>query len=283
MNSPQSTSIEIKLSHGHKVAADLTLPTATQPIAVVVFLHGYKGFKDWGCWHLVAERFAESRLGFLKFNFTGNGTTADAPTDFADLDAFARNTYSNELDEACAVIESVYRGELAKHGLEGGLPIHILGHSRGGGIAILAAARTKVISKVATWASVADFGKRFPSGEALEQWKKNGVMYVSNARTGQQLPHHFSWYLDYQSNVDRLNIRAAARKLTQPLLVVHAADDEAVEVGEGRLLFGAAERASLVVLHEGGHTFGAMHPWQADQLPESLQEATDQTASFFSE
>ena len=33
----------------------------SQPI--VIFCHGYKGFKDWGAWNLMAERIAKSEIG----------------------------------------------------------------------------------------------------------------------------------------------------------------------------------------------------------------------------
>lgn len=281
MSNKLNLQLTLVLTGGQSVHADLSMPKSDQPSAVVVFLHGYKGFKDWGCWNGMAQRFTESGLALLKFNFSGNGTTADAPLDFKDLVSFAENTYSRELDEAVGVVECIYRGELATHGLKGGLPIYVLGHSRGGGIAILAAARTPNIERVATWSAVSDFGKRFPTGEALEKWRKSGVMYVANARTKQELPHNYSWYTDYITNEEHLDIRAAARKMTQPLLVVHAADDEAVRVEEARTLFSVSSRVSLIVLHEGGHTLGASHPWEAEILPEPMGEAIDQTISFF--
>jgi len=41
---------------------------------VVIFSHGYRGFKDWGPFNLIAEQFAEGGLVFVKFNFSHNGT-----------------------------------------------------------------------------------------------------------------------------------------------------------------------------------------------------------------
>ena len=37
-----------------------------KPLPMVIFCHGYKGFKDWGAWHLVAEAFAEAGFCFVK-------------------------------------------------------------------------------------------------------------------------------------------------------------------------------------------------------------------------
>src|SRR6056297_3498830 len=66
---------------------------------LVVFAHGYKGFKDWGAWHLVGKAFAEAGFDFLKFNFSHNGGTVAEPIDFPDLHAFSRNTYTKELED----------------------------------------------------------------------------------------------------------------------------------------------------------------------------------------
>ena len=33
---------------------------------LILFCHGFKGFKDWGCWHTVAKAFAEAGFVFLK-------------------------------------------------------------------------------------------------------------------------------------------------------------------------------------------------------------------------
>ena len=44
---------------------------------IVLFCHGYKGFKDWGAWNLAAETFANNNLFFVKFNFSHNGGTLE--------------------------------------------------------------------------------------------------------------------------------------------------------------------------------------------------------------
>ena len=53
---------------------------------LVIFCHGYKGFKDWGAWELVAKEFSKNNCFFVKFNFSHNGGTMENPIDFTDLD-----------------------------------------------------------------------------------------------------------------------------------------------------------------------------------------------------
>ena len=60
-------------------------------LPTVLFCHGYKGFKDWGAWDLVAKAFAEAGFFFVKFNFSHNGGTVEQPIDFQDLKAFSDN------------------------------------------------------------------------------------------------------------------------------------------------------------------------------------------------
>ena len=61
---------------------------------LIVFVHGYMGFKDWGCWPMVEQFFVENGYAFCKYNISHNGCSVDSPTDFVDLESFGKNTYS---------------------------------------------------------------------------------------------------------------------------------------------------------------------------------------------
>ena len=45
------------------------------PRPAVVIVHGFKGFKDWGFFPLVAQRLAAAGHAAVSFNFTGSGVT----------------------------------------------------------------------------------------------------------------------------------------------------------------------------------------------------------------
>ena len=79
---------------------------------IVVFAHGFKGFKDWGHFNLVMEHFINEGFAFLKFNFSHNGGTVDQPIDFPDLEAFGNNNYSIELDDLRTVVDWVQTNDL---------------------------------------------------------------------------------------------------------------------------------------------------------------------------
>ena len=178
------------------IVGDLTYINSNQEKDLIIFCHGYKGFKDWGCWNLMANKFVSSGFHFLKFNFSHNGGTITNPIDFPDLKAFSENNYSIEVNDVSRVIEFVKSDKLSLNYRN----THIIGHSRGGGIACLAASKFKEIKNLITLASVSNFGERFPNHNEIEKWKKNGVRYVENMRTKQMLPHLYQFYQNYLEN-----------------------------------------------------------------------------------
>lgn len=254
---------------------DLYLEESPDPKPLVVFCHGYKGFKDWGAWNLVAESFVNSGFNFLKFNFSHNGGTITQPIDFPDLEAFALNNFSTELDDLDRVLNFV-TGNLNSDN------INLIGHSRGGGIALIKAQEDERIKKVSTWASVCDFQARFQLGtESFEQWEKTGITYVENSRTKQQLPHYFQFYEDFKRNEERLNIKRAVQNLKKPQLIVHGEKDPTVSIKEAQAMHLWNPESVLKIIETGDHVFGSSHPWDRRTLPPDLKKVTDLTVEFF--
>lgn len=247
---------------------------------LVFFCHGYKGFKDWGAWDLVAQAFAHAGFFFVKFNFSHNGGTMDQPIDFPDLEAFAENNYSKELEDLKDLtdyfhsMENPYYIEINPNNL------NLIGHSRGGGIASIMASEDKRISKLITWASVSDFGKRMGSTSEIEKWEKEGVKYVLNGRTKQQMPHHYQFYEDFKANETRLTIETAVKKIQIPHLIVHAKEDPSVSFEEAMALKTWNPQSKLVKIMESDHVFGATHPWASTSLPEKLQTVVSKSILF---
>ena len=44
------------------IVCDLTKPFQYHDKNLIIFCHGYKGFKDWGCWNLMGDKFAQNGL-----------------------------------------------------------------------------------------------------------------------------------------------------------------------------------------------------------------------------
>lgn len=242
----------------------------------VIFCHGYKGFKDWGCWNLVADYLAMNNICVVKFNFSCNGGTMSNPIDFPDLRAFGENSYSKEIQDLNDVIDAVDQ----EYGFSS---LTLIGHSRGGGIVTLVGSQENRITKIITWAGVSDFSTRFPKDKFLSNWKENGVFYVKNGRTGQEMPHLWQFHEDFEKNKERLNIQKSVSSLSIPYLIIHGSDDEAVNVNEAFNLKKWGSTSKLQLIHGAGHTFGAKEPWTDTELPDSLKEVLAQTVKFISE
>jgi pimeloyl-ACP methyl ester carboxylesterase len=265
-----------KGADGRESLFDCVIPK--EALAVVIFIHGYKGFKDWGCWNLMQDYFVKEKFGFVKFNLTHNGGTVKQKIDFPDLEAFGRNTYSKELIDIGIIVDETDR--LIHQELELDLPIYLLGHSRGGGDAVLYASKDNRIAKVISLAGISDIGSRFPEGEELELWKEEGVRFVENMRTHQSMPHYYEMYEDFKANEEALNIEAAARSLEIPFLQIHGDMDTSVSIREG-IELSDWTGTPLKIIKGADHTFGSEHPWFSNELPEDLQRSVETARDFF--
>jgi pimeloyl-ACP methyl ester carboxylesterase len=247
--------------------------------AVVIFVHGYKGYKDWGAWNLMQKSFVDAGFGFVKFNMSHNGGTVDEPIDFPDLEAFGQNRYSYELFDLEKIITETHR--LIHQELEIDIPIYLLGHSRGGGVVVLQSAIDDRVAKVVSLAGISDIGGRFPTGDALKDWKNVGVNFVENGRTKQSMPHYFSFYEDFVANEELLDIERAASNLKIPFLQIHGDMDQSVSISEGIAVANWTD-TEVKIIKGGEHTFGTKQPWESNDLPEEMKEVVAAAVEFFS-
>ncbi len=269
---------------GRPFLADLHYHTDGKAKPVIVFLHGFKGFKDWGCWHLFAEAFAEAGFVFVKFNFSHNGVTAGAPAEFADLEAFGRNTYSKELADLDYLLSQLAESRLPlpAQEMDAGR-LGLIGHSRGAGIALIQAEADKRVKAAATWAGVSNLGFMWEGNPALDDWKRAGVTHIYNARTRQQMPVYIDIYEDYLANQPRLGVEHAMRGLRKPCLIVHGDADPSVPVKAAHALKQWNPAAQLHIIPGADHVFGAQHPCTSTTLPAHSLEAAEQSIAFFRE
>ncbi len=271
--------IPVEGKHYKPILTDLVYKENNQPKQIVIFCHGYKGYKDWGAWNLVAENFAENNIFFVKMSFSHNGGTVDQPIDFPDLEAFGNNNFTIELDDIDTVINWVLKNPSIQKEIDP-MRITLIGHSRGGGTALIKAGEDIRITKVITWAGISDFGSRFTNEEQINAWKKNGVVYIENGRTKQQMPHYFQFYLNYKENESRLSIQNAVKNLKIPYLIIHGSEDETVTLKEAKNLLSWNSNNQFVVVENANHSFGSKHPWESISLPKDLETVVEKSIIF---
>lgn len=258
--------------------ADLRLPAGEGLFPVIVFVHGFKAFKDWGHFNALADALCTGGFAVFKFSFSHGGTTVAQPEDFADLEAFGRNTFSKELDDLGLAIDWLF-GECPQRDRLVLSKLSLIGHSRGGGIAILKAAEDARVKKLLTWAAVSDFEPRVNPPD-LARWQQEGVQWIPNARTGQQMPMYYSIRDDFYAHRERLDIPAAASRITIPWLIIHGAADESVPLREGEALHARNEKSVFRVIANATHTFGGKHPFTETELPAHSQALLRETMDF---
>jgi len=270
------TAVRLINDEGLPVRCDVRCPEGDGPFPVVVILHGFKGFKDWGMFPPTARRLAERGLATVAMNASRNGVE-DRLEEFTDLEAFARNTPGRELGDVRTVVDAVAAGELGRR-LDAAR-IGMLGHSRGGGVAVLAAAEDPRIRCLVTWASIARL-RRF-TDRAVAEWRRTGRLEIPNARTGQRMWLDLTVLEDLEANRDRYDLDAAAARVTVPYLAVHGQLDEAVGPADSARLIehAASPEKRLHVIPRTGHTFGAAHPWNGGAP--GWEEAVRETGDWF--
>jgi pimeloyl-ACP methyl ester carboxylesterase len=224
----------------------------------VLIAHGFKGFKDWGMFPWLAERLAAAGLRAVRFDFSHNGVEK---TDFDRLDLFLLDTPTRHQEDLAALAARVPG------------PLGLLGHSRGGGDAILYAASEPRVACVATLASIASTVVNVPDIE--KHLREKGYYPFPNARTKQLMPvarHAFE-------DGERHSIQAAVSSLTCPLLLVHGKDDESVPIKAQHDLSTWNPDAEVLTIEGAGHTLGAVHPFQGPT--DELTLALDRVVDFF--
>lgn len=272
---PMSATVPFTLGSLHGL---IDLPDEPGERPAVVVCHGFKGFLDWGFFPYLAALLADRGFVVVRFNLSGAGML---PGDdlVTDPEAFRANTHGRELADLLAVLEAT--GDTLAPGRVDRDRLGLFGHSRGGGNAVLAAARepwNERVRALVTWASVADFDRYTPGQK--EAWRRDGQLPVVNARTGQQLALGIGLLEELETRGGELDVLAAARALRAPWLIVHGEEDESVPAAEADRLAGASSGShELLRIPAANHTFGARHPF-VGPTPQLIQ-ALNATQRWF--
>lgn len=285
-NSVIKESGSIPSSENLPIYYDLYTPSVSvatvQPL--IIFVHGFKGFKDWGAFPDACEELSRAGFAVLAMNFSLNGVGGNM-LDFDQLDLFERETLSQDLDDIGRVIEAVKSKEIAsdKAQLDSDR-MGIFGHSRGGHTAIAAAAEYSEIMSLVTWSAVADYNARW-SDQMIEDWKSRGYTEIKNSRTNQIMKIGKVVYEDALANADRLMAIKRVEEIHIPALFIAGKEDEAVPFSDSEKLYRAcpSDEKEVRLIEKAGHTFNVSHPFEEENFPDAFNEALDLTEGWFLE
>lgn len=251
LNKPDAGIIDIDCFH-------TVTPGEKHPM--VVFAHGFKGFKDWGGFPYMMQKIASNGYTAASFNFSFNGTDKEHPAEFSRLDLFAQNTFSGELADLQTVLDYFY-GEAESFNINRN-KIALIGHSRGGGISVIKASENNRVKALITLSSVSHFDRY--TDEHKKKWRKTGYFEVLNTRTNQMMRLNSTLLDDLEQNKQRLDIISAAGKLKIPYLIIHGKEDLSVRFSEAEEIYNNSNKevTGIFPVEKTGHTFGTVHPFK---------------------
>lgn len=243
----------------------------------IIVCHGFKGFKNWAFFPLLAESLACAGYVAVTFNFSRNGIGADLQN-FTELELFKKNTCSLELLDLKAVVDAISSGQIGK-GLINSERIGLVGHSRGGGISLLYTHSDPRIKSLVTWSAISTVHRY--TDEIKTQWIRDGYIEIENKRTMQTMQVGIELLNDLEKNKTKLDILTTVEDLNIPTMIIHGEADETVPVEEARLIYdhlGSPEK-ELIIIEGGTHTYGAQHPMSSTS--EQLKSVFDLTENWF--
>jgi len=248
-------SFELQNPSGELIRGDLRFLNDDEKKPVIIICHSFMAFKDWGFFPILATELARRGFVTIAFNFSRNGVVGDGER-ITDFTAFERNTFSHELADLKHIVDSVAQRTVGEHLIDEER-IALLGHSRGGGVAIVHTASDARIKALVTLSSIATFDRW--TTHQKELWRKQGFLPLAKDSTVSPLRLGIELLNDLENNKEFLNIERAASNIAVPWLILHGTADVTVSPKEAERLYAAAPASTteLLLLEKVGHLYNA--------------------------
>lgn len=272
---------EIQNSNGHKVKGDIRIPFSDSAVPVVIFSHGFKGFRNWSFIPYICENFSENGLIAINYDFSHNGIIDDEKQIYDD-EIFRKNRVSYAIDDLSCLIneieynllnftefQNIFNGE-----------IYLAGHSLGGAVSILTAPKFQSVKKISLWASISELNRNTERQKAI--WKDKGEILIEIASTGQKLHLDYDYIEDKDINFPNNVIMETLKTLNYPVQIIHPEKDLTVNIKEAHELKSTESdirKRELIVIEKAGHTFNCRHPFEG--ASNAIQKAYESAQIFF--
>jgi pimeloyl-ACP methyl ester carboxylesterase len=269
-----SLPFQIQMESNRIIRGDV-YPAKQLSQGTIVICHGYKGFKDWGMFPYVAKQLSD-HFDVITFNFSHNGIGDDL-FNFTELEKFAANTYTRELEDLHTLVQHILEGSLPITYEIRNQPIFLLGHSKGAGVSLIYSFDyPDHIQGVISWNGITNLD--LFSVEEKKDMRSKGRTYVYNARTKQQMPLNLELLEDLQKHEDKYHILERVKSAITPIVLIQGTEDGArLREGSAKLVE-ANSTIDWIQIPGGNHTFNSVHPFQGTTIP--LEEAICQTKNY---
>jgi putative redox protein len=217
---------------GYRLSGRMAEPEGTLR-GWAIFAHCFTCGKDSLAATRVTRALAEHGVGVLRFDFAGLGNSGGE---------FGDSSFAADVDDLIAASRAMTD--------EGKAPSLMIGHSLGGAAALMATAAIPTVRGVVTIGAPYDLTHvlRLFDSEGLDRVEREGEAEVQLGGRP---------FVVRKSLVDGLkqnDLRMHIANLQRPLLVMHAPDDDTVEVGNASHIFAAAKHPkSFISLDDADH------------------------------
>lgn len=227
----------IKNRHGETL--DHTFHEAERQDVIIIIAHGLTGQKDRPLSIGLAERLQQRGWPSMRISFSGNGNSEGKFTD---------STISKEVDDLQALLDAV----------KGEKKVAYIGHSMGGAVAALTAAKDKRLDVLISLAGMVDT-KTFCEVEFGSDTPDQSCMWEDEAFPLSQT------FVDDLTNIG--STLSAAKTVQAPWLLIHGSADDVVQPKDSEDLYQALSgEKKHIVLDGAEHSFEGHH----DQLAEEI-------------
>jgi pimeloyl-ACP methyl ester carboxylesterase len=230
-----------------------TTDEGAHPSCNLIIAHGFKGYKDYGCFPWLALKAAEAGARSHRFNFSHSGMLAkDGPFERADL--FEVDTWNKQVEDLKAIVDHCHTPDL---------PTILLGHSRGGVASLLAVGRGEIdvdhlilLSSPSTCNSLDE--------KTQQLLLTQGYIESPSSRTNQMLRVGKCFLEEQFEDPESHDLLALATRIEIPITVIHGDDDQTVQLESGEAVSRVAKQGTLLPIHGGNHVFNTPNPFPLD-------------------
>jgi uncharacterized protein len=215
--------IQIKNIKGQLLSAIVEKPEGEGKYPTVLFLHGFKGYKEEATYTDLAERLLEQGIASIRFDASGFGDSEGT------LDTDYR--FSNYVTDT----EMVYQWMLQQDYIEKD-KLGVIGQSMGGAQTLIFASKHPEF-RVAVAISPPDkVGTDDALGAIKNKWKKDGYLEEMSSRYGRKIRIPY----DYLDDAMQYDFSVFAKKISIPLLIVLGEKDDIVSPAQTKRVFDVA-------------------------------------------
>lgn len=263
---------------GQTILGNTHLPEQT-PRAAAIIVHGFLGYKDYGFFPAIADTLARAGFAAHRFNLSHSGMTEDIET-FARPDLFAANTWNKQVEDIERLIHALDRHELVGPGM----PVVLIGHSRGGVASLLCAGRRAVaamkpLDAIVTIAAPDSTNRLTDEQRALLE--SQGFLEVTSGRTGQTLRIDRAFWDEQDQDPQAHDVLTLAQGIPSPTLVLHGDADPTVSPSCAEHLARAIPNAQLTLIEGGDHVLNTPNPFPIGAEPsKQLRTALETMTNF---